>query len=137
MSLTYEQAYDEILTTFKNAWDTTGHKAFYENIEDDRETDDSAFAKIQVTHSGSRQDTLGGIGSRTFRRSGIVTIRIYTQAGKGLQESHQLAKVATDAFEGKSVSGIWFRNVRAIEIGREGSFYQVNVIAEFEYDEIK
>lgn len=137
MSYTYEEAYDLMMTLFKTAWDGTGHRAFYENIENDRETDDTAFAHVSISHASGFQATLGGTGSRIFRRTGVITIMIYTQAGKGLQESHQLAKVAADAFEGQSTGGIWFRNVRINEIGREGAFYQTNVIVEFEYDETK
>lgn len=134
--MTYQQAYDAILTLFNTSWVTTGHRVFYENVENDRETDDTAFAYVDFAHATGFQATLGG-ANRSFRRQGIITIRIFTQAGKGLQESHQLAKVAADAFEGQSTGGVWFRNVRINETGRNGAFYQTNVVVEFEYDERK
>lgn len=137
MTYTFVQASDLIHTIFSQEWTSTGLKLFYQNVEDDRDTTRDAFASIDIVHGVGFQATLGGVGRRSFRRSGVVTIRIYTQAGKGLQESRELAKVAVDAFEGRSIEGIWFRNVRMIEIGREGSFFQTNVLAEFEYDEVK
>lgn len=137
MTYTFVQASDLIHTLFSQEWTSTGLKLFYQNVEDDRDTTRDAFASIDIVHGVGFQATLGGVGRRSFRRSGVVTIRIYTQAGKGLQESRELAKVAVDAFEGRSIEGIWFRNVRMIEIGREGSFFQTNVLAEFEYDEVK
>lgn len=136
MTYTYDQAYDLMMALFKAAWDTTGHEIFWENVENKRETDNTAFARIDISHSIGSQATLGG-PARSFRRVGAITIRIYTQAGKGLQESYQLAKVAADAFEGKSTGGIWFRNVRINEVGRQGAYYQLNVVVDFEYDEIK
>lgn len=136
-SYTYEEAYDAMLALMKTAWDPTGHQLFYENVEQKRDDDESPYARIDVTHAGGFQATLGGTGARSFRRTGVVTVRIYSQAGKGLQGSLQLAKVAADAYEGQSTGGIWFRNIRVNEIGRDGSFYQTNVVVEFEYDEIK
>jgi len=136
-SYTYSEAYDAMLALFKSAWDPTGHRVFWDNKEKGRETDTSTYAVVQVNYGGANQASLGGTGNRTFKRNGVVLIMIYAQAGEGLSEGHAAAKVAADAFEGQASGGIWFRNVRINEIGREGSFYQINVLAEFEYDEIK
>lgn len=137
MNLTYKQAVDEILSILKAAWDPTGHKMFYENTRDQRETDMSPWATVIVRHAAGQQDTLGGVGNRQFLRSGIVLVTINIPSTSGLSEAYNLAKVVTDAFEGSSSSGVWFRNVRINELGREGSFFQTNVVIEFEYYETK
>jgi hypothetical protein len=136
--MTFEEASDEILDILNTAWLTTGHKMFYENTRDQREEDDSPWAVAILRHIGGLQATLGGRGVRKFDRFGLLTVQIYTPTAKGLQESYRLAKVMTDAFEGESSpSGVWFRNVRINEAGRDGQFTQTNVIVEFRYDEIK
>lgn len=139
MSLTYQQARDEIFALFKTAWDTTGYSVHYQDVRRQRDTDNEPWAVVTLQHSSGFQATLSGVsGSRTFARLGFITVQIFTPSGKGLQESYDLCKVVSDAFEGATTpGGVWFRNVRLNEVGRDGEFYQLNVIAEFRYDEIK
>lgn len=139
MSLTFEQATDEMLDIFKTAWDTTGYEAFYEDVKKQRNTNDDPWATVTLRHAAGFQATLSGAtGSKTFRRLGLITFQIFTPIGKGLQDSYALAKVLTDAYEGSSTpGGVWFRDVRMNEIGRDGKFFQTNVLVDFQYDEIK
>lgn len=138
MSLTYEQAVDDMMAMLKAAWDPTGHKMFYESVDADRETDNTAFAMALIRHASGQQQTLGAAGGRTFVRRGIIIVQIFTRIGNGLRESYQLAKVVADGFEGESSeNGVWFRNVRINEIGKDGMFIQTNVNIEFEYTELK
>lgn len=133
--MTPEQAVDEMLTLFKNAWDPTGRKAFYEGVEADRQADNASFASVTVRHTGGRN---ASVGDAFFRRDGILFIQIYVPTGKGLQESYQLAKVVLDAYEGKRTpGGAWFRNSKMNEAGRDGRFAAMNVIVEFTYYEEK
>lgn len=138
MSMTYEQAVDDMQGMVRSAWASTGHAIFWESVEADRETDDTAWAVSTIRHVTGRQDTLSGKGGKSFLRGGIIFVQIYTRVGKGLQESYQLAKVISDGFEGQaSPRGVWFRNIRINEAGKDGAFYQTNVTIEFQYNEIK
>lgn len=138
MSLTYEQAVDEILTIFKTAWDTTTYDVFYQSVKTSRGSSTDPWAVVSISHAGGFQATLSGVtGSKTYRRQGELEVHIFTAVGKGLQEFYNLAKVVTDAYEGSSTGGVWFRNVRINEIGRDGEFVQNRVVVDFQYDEIK
>lgn len=138
MSLTYEQANDDMLKMITDAWAVTGNKIYFESVQDDRETDTLPFCKVWVRHSFSSQRSLGGQGSRIFERRGFVRIEVYSRITNGLQESYQLAKVASDAYEGRSSdNGVWFRRVRISEMGKDGIFNRVDVIVDFEYHEMK
>jgi hypothetical protein len=139
MSLTYQQAKDEILAVFKTAWDTTGYPVHYQDVRKQRDRDEEPWAVVTLQHSAGFQSTLSGAqGARTFTRLGFLTTQVFVPVGKGLQESYELAKVVSDAFEGTATpGGVWFRNVRLNEVGRDGEFYQLNVIVEFSYDEVK
>ena len=56
-------------------------------------------------------------------------------ANGGLTLAEALAKVAREAFEGSvSPGGIWFRKCRVNEIGPDANWFQVNMVADFEYD---
>lgn len=139
MSLTYAEARDEILAVFKTAWDTTSYQAFYDDVRQQRGDTESPWASVHLRHASGGQATLSGeTGSRTFARTGNITTQIFTPSGKGLQDAYALAKVVSDAFEGANTpGGAWFRNVRLNEVGRDGQFFQLNVIVDFSYDEIK
>lgn len=138
MTLTYKQANDDILKMITNAWAVTGNKIYFESVQDDRQTDTLPFCKVWIRHASGGQRTLGGKGARIFERRGFVRIEVYSRITNGLQESYQLAKVAGDAYEGRSSdNGVWFRRVRISEMGKDGIFNRVDVIVDFEYHEMK
>ena len=63
---------------------------------------------------------------------------MFVPVGDGLSGARVLGKVVVDAYQGKSTpGGAWFRNVRLQEVGPDGNWSQVNVVAEFTYDEIQ
>lgn len=95
--------------------------------------------KVYVDHGDERQDTLNGAaGTARYCVSGLVIVQIFTPAGKGSVLADEVSGVVKGAFRGvnRNMNGIWFRRARAIDVGQDGSFLQVNVTAEFEYDEI-
>lgn len=138
MSVTFEQATDEILILFKAAWDTTTFDAFYENVADDRDDSEDPYCQVWIRHTAGAQRTMGAPGGRRFNRTGILLVQLYCPSGKGLQESYRLAKVLADAFEGSRTPGdVWFRNTKIDERQRDGNFRRLDFTTEFSYDEIK
>lgn len=137
-------ARDLIIGVLDSAWSVSASNiplAFEDVKEDDiPPKNGTAWARIQVRHNSFFKATVGGeVGNRRFRRVGLVTIQIFTPVGEGLSQADSLAKIALDAFEGKSTGAdsIEFRNARINEIGRDGSWFQTNVLVDFEYDEVK
>lgn len=141
MSLTFSQANDEIMAAVKAAYDTLSGTPdiFWEAVAGDRATTNEPFFQVFLRHRTGRNDGFPSAnGQAKYRRDGDVTIMCFHPVGAGLSASYASAKVFADAFEGQATTGgIWFRNVRINEIGRDGQFYQLNVVAEFIYDEIK
>jgi len=143
MSLTRKQAIDEILALFKAAWDTTAYasRVKYDNVgtTSSPPSGQEPWCRVVLRHSASNQATLSGaVGTRRFRRYGVLTVQLFDLPGKGLSGAEDLSKIIMDAYEGKtSPGGVIFRRVRTNEIGPDGDFYQINIVAEFEYDEIK
>lgn len=140
-SLTLSEAYDDIMMMFKEGWGTTGFKAFYEDVEDERKPNDEPYVKAEVNFGDSRQNGFGGghDGSeKLFMRYGDFRCKIHTLAGNGLSESLVLAKVVLDSFEGKhSPGGVWFRSTNTEDIGRNGTFRIFEVAVFFTFDERK
>src|SRR5574343_622052 len=95
---------------------------------------DSPWARISMNHNTGQQTTLGGVGSRRFTQRGLILLQVFSPVG-GFSIGENLAIIGKDAFQGKSTtSGVWFRNVRVQEIGFDGTWNQIMVVAEFEYD---
>lgn len=150
MSLpTFDSARDEILGLFKTYWDAETPGVNGSVIPDvdwpgvglpSVPPAAAAWARIRVKHATSRQTTFGTTGNRRFTRPGLVSVQVFSPLDKGigLSLAEKLAIIARDAFEGRSTAtGIWFRNVRIQEIGPSDAWYQMNVIAEFQYDELR
>ena len=137
------QARDEIQAVFKTAWeadaDSQNVTVLYADTAQDVPTS-GHWARITVRHSDGRQATLSGeVGQRRFRKFGIVTVQVFTESGDGLVTSDTLTAVAESAFQGVTTNPgrVLFRNVRTVEVGQEGNWHQSNVLASFEYDEVR
>lgn len=140
MSLTYRQARDEIFAEVKTAWDPTGHEMIWPDVPKEKPTDSEApYARTRLRHATGEQATLANHnGVRRWRRDGSIIIQVFTPLGGGLSVGYDLAKMVSDAFEGKTTAGgVQFLNTRINEIGPSGNWYQINVTADFNYDEIK
>lgn len=141
MTATYAEARDEMNAQVTEAWLDANptYPIFYDDRPGSKPNTELPWARVTVRHNRGDQETLSNpIGQRLFSRDGLVIVQIFTPVGAGLRKSDTLAKVVSDALEGKTTpSGVWFRNVRLREIGPDGSFFQTNVIGEFEYNEAK
>lgn len=145
MSLTRKQAVDEMLALVKTAWQTTAGlditRVKWENIASSSvpPSGQYAWARVTVRHNESEQASLAGVvGTRMFRRHGVISIQVFEVVGVGLLKTTDLPAIIRNAFEGvTSTGGVIFRRVTINEVGESGDFYQTNVVASFEYDQIK
>lgn len=150
MVATFLTARDEIQSIFKVTWDAdtpaiTGGaipKIFFEGVgEKDFSPSAAPWARISIRHTLGEQATLSDEnGKRRFEKFGIVTVQIFVplKSDDVLTLFEQLAQVGKKAFEGEetTTSNIWFQNVRINEVGVDDPWFQVNVVAEFRYDEL-
>lgn len=158
-SYTVGEARDFIYQTFYQAWisDQTGWPSILTSgpppadvIWDGLEpTDDTPTTQVEVyfavRHSNGQQASLMGetgdsTTGRRWRRTGVATARMRFPVDMQLKTADLLAKVVSDAFQGKrgfgDGSGIWFPRVRLVEQGRNQERNRQDVLAYFEYDEI-
>jgi hypothetical protein len=144
VSATLTQARDEIHGQFRTAWIAAGYgtsvPVIYRDAPGLSPPTSGSWARVTVQHQEGFQATLGGTdGTSRYRRLGVVTVQIFTDYGEGNVDGDTLATVAKNAFEGAVTSpgGVIFRNVRTPEIGQSGQWFQTNVLADFEYDEVR
>jgi hypothetical protein len=150
MAATYTTATDEMLTAFRTAWEA-GAGAYnggsvpevrYDGIGEEGPPDgEEPWARVAVRHATSEQATLSsGAGFKRMEKRGIIAIQVFYPLALGggpTGNSGKLAEVAKNAFEGtETPSHVWFRNARIIAVGADGPWYQLNVLADFVYDEL-
>lgn len=112
------------------AWEDTDRAKVHTGPE-------TVYVDQRTTDRG--QASLGERGNRMFCQTGIVTIRVFAEwkNGHGPARAREIAKAFLDAYEGERTPNVTFRNVKPQEVGRNGNYYQVNVLAIYEWDEIK
>lgn len=139
MTATRTEARDDIMELVNDAWTPTTWQIQWPDKPADVPTTPDPWARAVMKHASGTQASLAGdTGQRRWTRTGVLTIQVFTPAGEGLSRSDVLSTILVDALEGASTPhGVWFREVRAQEIGPDGDWYQVNVMAVFEYDEVK
>lgn len=90
-----------------------------------------------IRHAGGGQKSLGGSdGTRRFGAWGVVIVQVFTPVGDGMTDSDTLVQTLLTYFEAVRSPQLWYRNIRAIEIGKDGAAEQVNFMADFQYDNI-
>lgn len=93
---------------------------------------------VNVALNGGGQATLADQNGQTkFGRFGIATLNIYAPFGTGQVLLDQYLEVGLRAFEGKQIDGVWFRNVRPVDLGQRGQYFRSNIIADFEFDQLR
>ena len=149
MPITYPDARDAIQTMFWSYWQANAAAANdgdgvppveWENKEQGAAPDPrKPYARFTLQTEVTPQVTLGPTGGRRFRTFGFVTVQIFTPHGEDVTRSDALAVVAKNAFQGKNSGSdeVTFREVRIIPVGRGDSAWQVNVLAAFDWDEVK
>ena len=143
MTATLTQARDEIHAAFKAAWEASvSYPVLYRDIsnKDSKIPESGPWARLTVRHTVGGAAAIGGpSGSRRFRHYGIVTVQIFTEFGEGQRIADELTTIAKNAFEGEVTSPgrVIFRDVRINEVGQDEQWFQTNVLAKFEYDEVR
>lgn len=142
-SRTMVQARDAIIAHFENEWvNTLGleqEKIFYQNRRGDKpESGEFTWCKFYLFNTGFNKSSLTNVdGVSQYDRNALLLVELMTPCDDGVDDITTQAVV--DMFEGgvASLSGIWFRNVTPNEIGGVDNWYQTNITAEIEYNQVK
>lgn len=98
---------------------------------------DNTWVRFNIMHSEGPQASMGDPGNNRFRRFGMITVQIFQKEGQYGTAAKVLAKDVIDIYAGTINSDIIYRNPILREVGNDGNgWYQINVITEFQYDEL-
>lgn len=118
-------------------WQATGYKVKWPDLPEFKPVNEVPWARVNLQHQRGGQGSLSGAaGSKRWDRNGVLTIQIFTPIGTGLSEGYNMAQSVMALYEGVAVESLWFRNVRVNEAAPDGAFNQINVVIDFEYDEV-
>lgn len=148
MAATFELVTDEILAQFLNHWNANAASVaelsytppvLTEAARAEHSDLDQAWARIVVRHSSVGPGTLGGLGQRRITRYGIIYVQVFApfRDGEGFTTVQRLAQVARDAYEAQRTPTVWFGACRLNEQGRDGPWIQINLAADFQWEEVK
>jgi hypothetical protein len=98
--------------------------------------DAAPWCRVNILHADAGQQTLANhAGRRRWGRTGTLTAQCFTRIARGVD--YGPAQAVRFALEGASTQNcVWFRNVRLVEVGEDGAWFNVNVTAIFEYSEV-
>lgn len=94
------------------------------------------WARVVVQHVTGRA---AAIGPHRWRRTGLVLVNVFVPFtdGSSFTLAQRLAKIAQEAYETPADTRVKYPRVDYKERGRDGTFYRVDVVANFWWDEIK
>lgn len=145
---TYTEAVDQILATVNTAWQSSTTAVvgyvpdiYWQGVEEPKKPDLTKYwARVSQVGFNDEQSTLrNGDSEQRYTTNGNVYVQIFApkKDSLGMTNGRELATIARNSFRGTTTDGcVWFKNARIVELDPEESFYRLNVIAEYEYDEI-
>ena len=132
-------ARDRMLSPLK---DVVGAQSLYAIYDDTvlqpPEDSDTAWVRISVKHRAGSRASLGRHdGKGKHNQVGFIFVEIYTSREIGLVKSDQFSAAFAEKLRNFPDGDIWIADVAATEVGDDGNWYRVDVIADFEYDLIQ
>jgi hypothetical protein len=132
---TFPEARTAIAALIRTAWlaDTTT-----QNIPllwDDRDADlpTSEFGRVTIRHLITETDTIGRFGKD--QHQGQITVQVFARDDDSYTRVSVIAQAVKQFFHGATTSGVRITQASCIELPFSGPFAQVNVTAQFRYEE--
>jgi len=91
---------------------------------------------LTIKTANNKQVSLGGVGNRRFRKTGIAIVQIFAPLGKGDKPADLLASYIETAFTGSKTDGVHYGVAEVKEIGERNGMWQINVNCPFYADSI-
>lgn len=132
-------ARDRILAPLKVIADAQSLYAIYDDTKKPVPTDGSIkWVRIQVRHRRGSRASLGRMdGTSKNTQAGFIFVEIYTPREDGLVDSDLLSAAFAASLRSGADGDIWIGDVSEVEMGEDGNWFRVDVIAEFQYDLIQ
>lgn len=137
MADTYEEARDALTGFVRTQWELVDATAplFYDNVGSKRPDVPEFFGRVSVRFFSGTRATLGS--KARFRRVGRVFVQIFNPNDVGMEALDRMGQSLVASLEDAgAVDNIWFRDIAERDVGTDGTYYQVNVEADFTFDRL-
>lgn len=151
MSLSIEQALDEMFSLFYEAWQN-GTTAIVGSVPEVRWPGkeeaapppvDSYWCRVSTQEVDAQQSTLkSGIAPNEAQRYtsvGLLFVQLFCPMSdaEAKTKGDALAELVRNAFRGvETPGGVWFRNPRATPLSPQDNAYRFNIVVDYEYDSV-
>lgn len=136
--MNFLEARDVMFGVLKPLADAGGWPVDWPDVPFEIPTSATVWCRATIQHNGGGQGSLSNeSGVRRWERSGIYSIQVFAPVGDGSKAGYLAAQSVVDALQVASHANLWYRNIRMREVGVSGAFRQLNVTAEFEYDDVR
>jgi hypothetical protein len=107
-----------------------------DNAPDGFVSQESETEKVECSINvlSSQQVSLGGVGTRVFRRTGDIVCKVYTAKDSGSRRDKEIVDIILNLFEGKQFSGIVMQTISFLRIGPVGDWHLTTVRIPFYFD---
>lgn len=152
MTAEFDVAVKEMETLFNTAWQANAGSIFgyvpaiewFGKETKDKVDRTKVWARFSTQNVTEEQATLSACVDEPFVRrwngSGLIFVQLFLPktVANAVIQGRKLAKVARNAYRGKKTDGgVTFHNVRINDsLAPEEQFYRINVVAEYDYDEL-
>ena len=134
--MTIQEAIDAMNGILLRSWNTTTCPILWEGVAQNQPTN-KPFLRVTIKHASDGVASLPAWnGERIFRRSGTIFVSVFTPITDNSGLRFQLSQNVIDIFETVRDDNVSFENIYPVEIGQSGNFYQINVLIEFNYQDI-
>jgi len=151
MTATPEQARDQITRLVKDVIEAIEEAEDYgilywptqQEPPTQKDDDDNppAWVQVVVRHlpRGGQASLAGDMGQVRVQRGGVAQVSIYypSKDKEASQNADRIGrKIETGIYFGRTDGNIWFRNIRYLDYGQSGPWIRIDVMADFQYDDI-
>jgi hypothetical protein len=121
------QTTNQAIRTMFEAYNWDGVQVKYENFDD--ATPASGLWAKYVFMPGSAEDaSIGAPGNNLVRSTGIVMIQVFHDFGEGDGEVYELVDDLINHVRSTDVPNVTFRAPYPNRVGRNGKWWQINVV---------
>jgi hypothetical protein len=135
--MTADQAIDTLFAAFSTYWGATSVVTWMnidfspEQLSDAERS--TGFVRVSFLHADG---DVAALGNRYFRRRGNFFVQCFGLEGSGPGPVLALAENAVQFFQA-GISGFRVQFPEIVDVGPDTGWYQVNAVAEIEYDVIQ
>lgn len=139
--LSYNGARDVILGVLMPVWngfETPPLHIEFDDAPTNQQPSGVPWGRATIRNTAGAQSSLTGPfgNSKRFTNGGTLFVQLFAPIGDGSETLYDMAQAIVDAYRVAKHCNVWFRNVQMNEVGARGPWEQINVLADFTYDNV-